>query len=159
MAISIHSLPELLRWFARTTKRVVVLMLGLAVVGAGVAMLALPGPGVIVIVIGLAILATEFAWAERALDRSTARAATAAHRVSSRRGGRFVLALFGLSMVIGGALVVALVSDYRVIGVSVVIAGLIGMATLLPFAQRWIDSRATSPTSDHDQLTPNGVQQ
>ena len=32
---------------------------------AGFAMLVLPGPGIIVIILGLAILATEFAWAER----------------------------------------------------------------------------------------------
>ena len=40
--------------------------LGFTVVGAGVAMLALPGPGVVVIIVGLAIRATEIAWAERA---------------------------------------------------------------------------------------------
>ena len=34
-------------------------------------MLALPGPGVLVIILGLVILATEFAWAERMLDRTT----------------------------------------------------------------------------------------
>jgi hypothetical protein len=33
-------------------------------------MLVTPGPGIVVILIGLAILATEWAWAERALDRA-----------------------------------------------------------------------------------------
>ena len=47
--------------------------LGFTVVGAGVALLVLPGPGVIVIIVGLAILATEFAWAERALDKTIGR--------------------------------------------------------------------------------------
>jgi uncharacterized protein (TIGR02611 family) len=36
---------------------------------AGIAMLALPGPGWLTIAAGLAILATEFAWARRALDQ------------------------------------------------------------------------------------------
>jgi uncharacterized protein (TIGR02611 family) len=36
---------------------------------AGIAMLALPGPGWLTIAAGLAILATEFAWARRLLDR------------------------------------------------------------------------------------------
>ena len=35
----------------------------------GIAMLILPGPACIVIPAGLAILATEFVWAERAMDR------------------------------------------------------------------------------------------
>jgi uncharacterized protein (TIGR02611 family) len=36
---------------------------------AGIAMLALPGPGWLTIAAGLAILATEFAWAKRLLDQ------------------------------------------------------------------------------------------
>ena len=36
---------------------------------AGIAMLALPGPGWLTIAAGLAILATEFAWARRMLDQ------------------------------------------------------------------------------------------
>ena len=35
----------------------------------GIAMIALPGPAVVVIPAGLAILATEFLWARRALQR------------------------------------------------------------------------------------------
>ena len=38
---------------------------GLAVLGVGIAMLALPGPAFVVIPIGLAILSLEFAWAEQ----------------------------------------------------------------------------------------------
>ena len=36
---------------------------------AGIAMLALPGPGWLTIAAGLAILATEFVWARRLLDQ------------------------------------------------------------------------------------------
>lgn len=36
---------------------------------AGVAMIVLPGPALLVIPAGLAILATEFPWAKRALGR------------------------------------------------------------------------------------------
>jgi tellurite resistance protein TerC len=38
----------------------------------GVALIVLPGPAFIVIPIGLAILATEFAWARRAVVRAKA---------------------------------------------------------------------------------------
>lgn len=46
----------------------VVLLVGLALAGAGLAMLVLPGPGWAALILGLVVLATEFAWAERALD-------------------------------------------------------------------------------------------
>jgi hypothetical protein len=42
-------------------------LIGGTVVLTGVAMLVLPGPGVLVIAGGLAILATEFIWARRAM--------------------------------------------------------------------------------------------
>ena len=40
---------------------------GFCVVAVGAALLVLPGPGLLVIAIGLAMLALEFAWAERLL--------------------------------------------------------------------------------------------
>lgn len=43
-------------------------MVGLAVVAAGLAMLVLPGPGWAAIFLGFAILATEFAFAEKVRD-------------------------------------------------------------------------------------------
>lgn len=43
-------------------------MIGFAVVAAGIAMLALPGPGWAAIFLGFAILATEFAFAESVRD-------------------------------------------------------------------------------------------
>ena len=43
----------------------------------GIAMIALPGPAVVVIPAGLAILATEFLWAPRALKRCKVMAANA----------------------------------------------------------------------------------
>ena len=42
---------------------------GFGLLGAGVAMLALPGPGWLTIAAGLAVLAGEFPWARRLLDR------------------------------------------------------------------------------------------
>ena len=50
-------------------KRVIVSVVGAAVLLIGVALLVLPGPAFIVIPIGLAILATEYAWARRWLKR------------------------------------------------------------------------------------------
>jgi hypothetical protein len=50
-------------------KRVIVILVGFTILLGGVAMLALPGPAILVIPLGLAILAGEFVWARRLLDR------------------------------------------------------------------------------------------
>lgn len=53
----------------RAAVRVAKTVGGFALLIAGIAMLALPGPGWLTIAAGLALLATEFAWAERLLNR------------------------------------------------------------------------------------------
>ena len=52
---------------AGTMKKICIALIGGTVVLVGVAMLVLPGPGLLVIAGGLAILATEFIWARRAM--------------------------------------------------------------------------------------------
>ncbi len=52
----------------RLAWRIVILLIGATVLLLGVALLVLPGPAVVVIPVGLAILATEFAWARRWLQ-------------------------------------------------------------------------------------------
>jgi uncharacterized protein (TIGR02611 family) len=59
------------------TWRIAVLSIGIVVLGAGIAMLALPGPGWATIFIGLLILGSEFAWARRSLDWARKRAVQA----------------------------------------------------------------------------------
>jgi tellurite resistance protein TerC len=49
--------------------RFLILVVGVTVVLIGLAMTVLPGPAIIVIPIGLGILATEFIWARRLLDK------------------------------------------------------------------------------------------
>jgi uncharacterized protein (TIGR02611 family) len=51
-------------------KKVLIGIIGGIVLLAGIAMLVLPGPAFLVIPAGLAILATEFEWAERWKDRA-----------------------------------------------------------------------------------------
>jgi uncharacterized protein (TIGR02611 family) len=140
----LHTPGQWLRVIARNAKRLMVLILGVAVLVAGVAMLALPGPGVLVIILGLVILATEFAWAERLLDRTTASAAGAASRVTDNNTGRAGLALSGVAMIVGGITVTVLFSGLRVMGVSVAVAGVIGLLTLLPQVRAWIDLKAAN---------------
>src|SRR6266487_2402305 len=54
----------------KVAKRVIVSVVGATVLVIGIALLVLPGPAFIVIPVGLAILATEYAWARRWLKRA-----------------------------------------------------------------------------------------
>ncbi|MGH7158221.1 MAG: PGPGW domain-containing protein [Candidatus Saccharimonadales bacterium] len=58
------------RWksIPKAVRKPLVFIFGFAVVGAGVFMLVFPGPGWAAIFVGFAILATEFAFAERVRD-------------------------------------------------------------------------------------------
>ena len=50
------------------TWRVIILVIGLSIVGLGIFFLLFPGPGWAAIILGLIVLATEFAWAQRVLN-------------------------------------------------------------------------------------------
>jgi uncharacterized protein (TIGR02611 family) len=73
---------KLVRWFSRfwavfkavaaPLRKLIIAVIGGTVVLIGIALIVLPGPAFIVIPIGLAILATEFAWAQNALARAKA---------------------------------------------------------------------------------------
>lgn len=54
----------------RAVRRIVVAVVGITILGVGVALLVLPGPAFLVIPVGLAVLALEFEWARRALRRA-----------------------------------------------------------------------------------------
>jgi uncharacterized protein (TIGR02611 family) len=51
-----------------TTWRGIILVVGLTMVGLGLFFLLFPGPGWAVIIVGLIVLATEYAWAQRLLN-------------------------------------------------------------------------------------------
>lgn len=57
----------------RHTKRVVIAVVGITVILIGFAFFVLPGPGLLIIIVGLAILATEFAWAQGLLHQARER--------------------------------------------------------------------------------------
>lgn len=75
------------------TWRLGVLVVGWGVVAAGVVMLVFPGPGWAAIFIGFAILATEFEWAERLLDRAKGYARRGAQWATNPRHRRLVQVL------------------------------------------------------------------
>lgn len=142
--VDLHSPSDWIRTIARNAKRLMVFILGVAVLAAGAAMLVLPGPGIVVIIVGLVILASEFTWAERVLDRTTSTAAGAATKVTGNKSGQLALAASGVGMVVAGILIAVLFDRFLVVGISVSIAGVIGLCTLLPQVQAWIEEKAGS---------------
>ncbi len=81
------SFRSVVRFIARSGKRVGVTIVGFVLILAGLVLAfpGIPGPGFLVILAGLAVLATEYEWARRALDRARERARRAAQGIRRRR--------------------------------------------------------------------------
>ena len=84
---------------------------GFLVVLAGLAMLVLPGPGLLVIAIGLGILALEFAWAERLLERTVDKMEDAAETVRRASVAQQLALAAAMAFLAIGVVVVALMWD------------------------------------------------
>jgi tellurite resistance protein TerC len=68
----------------RQTKRLIITVIGFTVLLIGLGMVVLPGPAFIVIPIALGILATEFIWAKKLLDRIKSKASNMREWVSKQ---------------------------------------------------------------------------
>ncbi|MEV7509800.1 TIGR02611 family protein [Streptomyces sp. NPDC090085] len=82
-----------------------VFIVGLAVIAAGIAMLVLPGPGWVAIFAGLAIWATEFAWAHLVLRWTKRKVTEAAQKALDPKVRRRNLILTTTGLVIAAALI------------------------------------------------------
>jgi uncharacterized protein (TIGR02611 family) len=86
------------------TWQITILTIGTAIICAGLAMLVLPGPGWAAIFVGLAVLSTEFLWAERLLTWTKRQARRAARRAldpAHRRRNQAMLAVILVALAIG----------------------------------------------------------
>jgi uncharacterized protein (TIGR02611 family) len=83
--------------------RVGVFVVGLLITLAGVAMLALPGPGWAAIFVGLAVLATEFEWAHRLLHNAKERVQQAAHKAADPKRRRMVIIVGAVLIAVAAA--------------------------------------------------------
>lgn len=70
------------------TRRVFILIAGSTVILIGLVLLVTPGPAMLVIPLGLAILATEFVWAKRLLQRIKDSATSAASAVAGKSNAK-----------------------------------------------------------------------
>jgi uncharacterized protein (TIGR02611 family) len=88
----------------RLAWRVLVTLVGVAIIVLGIILLPLPGPGWLIIFAGLGVLASEYAWASHLLQRT--RGYVLARTTWAMRQSLFVRFLIGLAglLVVGGAL-------------------------------------------------------
>lgn len=75
-------------WIGLSGKRIAVTVVGFVLIAGGLVMLVLPGPGLLAIVAGLAVLATEYTWARRALDEAKRRTGDVAGRLRRKKPSR-----------------------------------------------------------------------
>jgi uncharacterized protein (TIGR02611 family) len=105
----LHSNPAL-----ALTSKVVITTVGLLVMAAGLVMMVTPGPGIVGIILGLAILATEWAWADRWLQAAKRKAQEAKEKAEAMdprvRRRRLLLAGLVFLLVVGS--VAAYVAAY-----------------------------------------------
>ena len=84
----VFPLKVVARFLVRNGKRIGIAVVGGFLVVAGIALLVLPGPGWLVIFLGLGILATEFVWAERLLNKAKEKAQQAKVKMLERKALR-----------------------------------------------------------------------
>jgi hypothetical protein len=115
-------------------RRVAVTIIGVGVLGVGVALLVLPGPGFLVIALGFLILAFEYDWAHRRFEHARAKAAelarqTAANLVSTAFAILFALGMVAIGVVLG--LMPSLPFAGWWTGGTMIVSGLIVLGTVL----------------------------
>ncbi|MFF5446748.1 TIGR02611 family protein [Streptomyces sp. NPDC012888] len=81
-----------------------VFVVGLAVVGTGIVLLPLPGPGWVIIFAGMAIWATEFVWAQLVLRWTKRKVTEAAKKALDPKVRRRNIILTTAGLVIAGTL-------------------------------------------------------
>lgn len=95
-----------------TAWRIGVFTVGVTILVAGLVMMVAPGPGILGIIIGLAILATEFAWAQRALHRAKEAAEKAKEKALDPKKKRRNMIVGTVGGVLVGAAVIAFLVIY-----------------------------------------------
>jgi uncharacterized protein (TIGR02611 family) len=65
----------------QSMRKIVIGVFGGTLLLLGVALLVLPGPGWLIIAVGIGVLATEFVWAQRVMDRTRGTASSVKDRV------------------------------------------------------------------------------
>lgn len=91
--------------------RVLIVAAGFVVTLGGIVLLVLPGPAFVIIPIGLALLALEFAWAERALEKALDHAETAKDAAGATSPTQRLLAIVAGVLAVAAAVAAVVLWD------------------------------------------------
>ena len=91
--------------------RIAFALAGFTVLGAGVAMLLLPGPALAVIPIGLGMLALEFAWAEKLLEIAVDKAEAAGRAAQETSAKQRIAGFVAIALAAAAAVAAAIAWD------------------------------------------------
>ncbi len=119
---------------ARLLRRIALTVLGIVILGVGIAMLVLPGPGFLVVALGFFILSLEYEWARSRFERTRRKAADLADQAAANRFSSVFTILFGLGMIgVGIAWIVVdtLPASPPWSGGSLIFSGLVVLATMI----------------------------
>lgn len=92
----------------RSGKRIAVAIIGFGMVIGGLLLIPLPGPGWAIVFAGLAVLATEFVWAERLLGFAKKHASNITNAVIGEKGARSWWAIVSLVAALVGPCIVVI---------------------------------------------------
>jgi hypothetical protein len=128
----------------------VLTVLGVAVLGLGIALLALPGPGFLVVALGFFILSLEYPWARKRFEQARRKAADLADQAAANRWSTAFSLAFGIGMVAAGIVWIVrsdLPGSSPWSGGSLIFSGLVVIATIVvSLAQARAARRAGQPT-------------
>ena len=122
-------------------KRFAVTIVGGGLSLLGIALLPLPGPGFVVIVAGLAVLATEYVWAQRLLKTARTKAEQAQEAAVASPARTAATVLFGIGMLALG-LAMVFFSDLDIPFWSPVTGGILAVTALILLVTTYLTVRA-----------------
>ena len=129
-------------------RRIVVTILGVALVVVGVLLLVLPGPGLLLVLAGLIVLANEYPWAQRRVAPVRRQAIAAAQFSVASRLRIAWTAVVGVALVVAGIVWMVVPSlPFGGVGTgsSLVLSGVILLGLLAYSAWRWGGTRNAAP--------------
>ena len=122
-------------------KRFAATLLGGALLLLGLAMMVLPGPGILVIVAGLAVLATEYVWAQRLLKRAKSQAEKVQEAAVASPARTGMTVVFGL-VLLGVGLAMIAKPDVDLPAWGPVTGGIIAVTALILLTTTYLTYRA-----------------
>jgi uncharacterized protein (TIGR02611 family) len=122
-------------------KRFAVTILGAGLLVLGAAMMVLPGPGILVVVAGLAVLATEYVWAQRLLKRARSQAEKVQEAAVASPARTGATVLFGL-VLLGLGLAMVFLRDVDLPFWSPVTGGILAVTALILLTTTYLTFRA-----------------